>query len=150
MSEFLAKIEVPNKQAYRDYHIIERLECGIALVGSEVKSIRRGGANLRHSHAQFRGVELFILGLNIARYDESGKTGHEPQRPRKLLAHKQELIRLKSKSAEKGLTVVPLRLYLTKGRIKVEIGLCQGKREYDKREDIKKRDVEREQRRKFF
>lgn len=150
MTEFLNKIDVSNKLAFRDYNVLERLECGIALIGSEVKSIRRGGANLRHSYAQFRGSELYIFGLNIAHYDESGRTGHEPQRPRKLLAHKHELIKLKSKSTEKGLTVIPLRLYLVKGRIKVEVGLCQGKREYDKREDIKKRDIELEQRRRFI
>jgi SsrA-binding protein len=149
MPEFLSKIDVTNKLAFRDYNVLERLECGIALVGSEVKSIRRGGTNMRHSYAQFRGNELYVLGLNIARYDESGKTGHEPQRPRKLLAHKHELIKLKSKSSEKGLTIIPLRLYLTKGRIKVEVGLCQGKREYDKREVIKKREIELEQRRRF-
>ena len=149
MAEFLKKIDVANKQAFMDYNILERLECGIVLVGSEVKSIRRGGVNLRHSYAQIKRNELYIMNLNIARYDESGKTGHEPQRPRKLLAHKYEILRLKSKSEEKGLTIIPLRLYLIKGHVKIEVGLCQGKREYDKREDIKKRDVEREERRRF-
>lgn len=150
MSEFLKKIEVHNRRAFRDYHVRERLECGIVLVGSEVKSIRRGSANLRHSYAQFRGDELWLIGLNIARYEESGSLGHEPERPRKLLAHKRELFRLRQKSEEKGFAIVPLRMYTLRGRVKVEIGLCRGKREYDKRETIKKRDQDREQRGQSF
>jgi SsrA-binding protein len=150
MTRFLEKIEVANRKAYHDYFVLERLECGIALVGSEVKSVRRGGVNLRHSYALFRGSELFVLGMSIAQYKESGVSGHEPQRPRKLLAHKRELIKLRSKIEEKGFTLIPLRLYVSKGRVKVEIGLCKGKREYDKRETIKRRDQERDDRRQVY
>ena len=150
MTKFLDKVEVANRKAFHDYFILERLECGIALIGSEVKSVRRGGVNLRHAYAQFRNTELFILGLSISQYKESGATGHEMQRPRKLLAHKHELIKLRSKVEEKGLTIIPLRLYISKGRIKVEIGLCKGKREYDKRETIKRRDQDRDERRQTY
>ena len=150
MPEFLKNVEVSNRKAFHDYNIHDKLECGIVLLGSEVKSIRRGGANLRHAYALFRGDELFVLSMNVSQYHESGREGHDPGRPRKLLAHKNELLKLRQKSEEKGWTLIPLRLYFVKGKVKVEIGLGQGKREYDKRESIKKRDEERERRRERF
>jgi len=146
MKRDFSEVEVGNRKAFHDYFVHERVECGVALLGSEVKSIRRGGGNLRHGFAQFRDGELWLVGVNIAQYEESGRTGHAPGRPRKLLLHKSELYKLRSKSEEKGWTLVPLRMYFEKGRVKVEIGLCQGKREYDKRQTIKKRDEERERR----
>ena len=146
MTEFLKDIEVRNRKAFHNYHVLEKLECGVSLVGSEVKSIRRGGVNLRGGYAGFRDGELWLLGVRIARYDKSGSSGHDPLRARKLLIHKRQLDRLRAKTEEKGLTIVPLRLYFVRGRVKVEIGLCRGKRSYDKREAIRKRDEERESR----
>ena len=144
MTEFLKDIDVRNRKAFHNYHVLERLECGVSLRGSEVKSIRRGGANLKGGYAAFRDGELWLLGVRISRYDESGSSGHDPVRARKLLLHKAQLDKLRAKTEEKGLTLVPLRLYFVRGLVKVEIGLCRGKRSYDKREAIRKRDEERE------
>ncbi|MEP0815306.1 MAG: SsrA-binding protein SmpB [bacterium] len=141
------EVEVTNRRAFHDYFIHERIECGIVLLGSEVKSIRNGGGNLRHGYAQFRNGELWLVGVNISKYDFSGSLGHEPTRARKLLLSRRELDKLRVKSEAKGFTLVPLRMYFSKGRVKVEIGLCQGKRQYDKRESIKERDQERAKRR---
>lgn len=139
------KIIATNKSAQHDYEILETLEAGIALTGSEVKSIREGRISLKESYADFNGEELYLVDCNISPYHAANVFNHEPLRPRKLLLHKRELKRLAGKIREKGLTLVPTKIYLNdRGLIKVELALARGKKTYEKREAIKKRDVERE------
>jgi SsrA-binding protein len=133
-----------NRRAFHDYHVDDRFEAGIALVGSEVKSLRDGRANLSDAYARFIGNELYLIGAHVSPYGPASLFGHEPKRDRKLLMHRRELDRLAGKVNEKGLTLVPLRLYWKDGRAKVEIGLARGKRQYDKRQAIKERDERRE------
>jgi SsrA-binding protein len=136
-----------NRRAFHEYHIDERLEAGLALVGSEVKSLRDGRVNLKDAYARFVGDELYLVGVHISPYGPASQFGHEPERHRKLLLHRRELDKLGGKLKERGLTMVPLRLYWVKGRAKVELGLGRGKKLYDKREAIRermeKRDVDR-------
>jgi SsrA-binding protein len=138
------KVVATNRSASHEYTLDERFEAGIALLGTEVKSIRDGGANLREGYVQLRGDEVFLVNAHVAPYDPAGREGHDPLRPRKLLLHKKEIARLASGSRERGWTIVPLRLYLKKGRIKIEIALAHGKRQYDKREAIARRDAQRQ------
>lgn len=133
-----------NRRAFHDYHIDDRFEAGIALVGSEVKSLRDGRANLSDAYARFVGEELWLIGAHVSPYGPASLFGHEPKRDRKLLMHRRELDRLAGKVNEKGLTLVPLRLYWKEGRAKVELGVARGKRQYDKRQAIKERDERRE------
>lgn len=133
-----------NRKARHDYFIEETLECGIALVGTEVKACRAGRANLRDAYVLIKDGELFLHNMHIGPYEQAHRFNHEPLRTRKLLAHKLEIQRLAAKVREKGFTIVPLRLYFLKGRVKVEIALAKGKRSYDKRDDIAARDVQRE------
>lgn len=138
------KIIVQNKKARFDFAIEESYEAGIALLGTEVKSIRNGKINLSDSYADFRSGELFLINCNISQYPFSHHENHEPLRSRKLLMKKREMKRLSGKVIERGFTLVPLKVYLKRGYIKVEIGLAKGKRAFDKRETIKKRDQERD------
>ena len=133
-----------NRRAFHDYTITERFEAGLALVGSEVKSLRDHRANLKDSYARFFGDELFLVGAHISPYAPASQFGHDPERNRKLLLHKKEIERLRGRIQERGLTLVPLRLYWKGNRVKVEIGLAKGKRLYDKREAISARDAKRE------
>ena len=133
-----------NRRAFHDYHIDERYEAGLALTGSEVKSLRDGRANLKDSYARFLGDELFLIGVHISAYGPASQFGHDPERRRKLLLHRRELDRLQSKIKERGLTLVPLRLYWSKGRAKAEVGLAKGKKSHDKRADIKAKTADRE------
>lgn len=133
-----------NRRAFHDYHIDDRFEAGIALAGSEVKSLRDGRANLSDAYARFVGDELYLIGAHVSPYGPASAFGHEPKRDRKLLLHRRELDRLAGKLHEKGLTLVPLRLYWKGGRAKVELGLARGKKQYDKRQAIKERDQRRE------
>lgn len=133
-----------NRKARHDYFIEETLECGIALVGTEVKACRAGRANLRDAYVLIRDGELFLFNMHIGPFEQANRFNHEPLRTRKLLAHKLEIQRLVAKVKEKGFTMVPLRLYFKKGRVKVEIALAKGKKAYDKRDDIAARDVQRE------
>ena len=134
-----------NRKARHDYHIEERFEAGLALLGSEVKSIREGRANLRDSFARLRGGELFLENMHIAPYSHGGAFNHEPLRERRVLMHKQEIQRLTGKIAEKGYTLVPLSLYLNeRGKIKVELGLARGKAKADRRRDIMDREARRD------
>jgi SsrA-binding protein len=133
-----------NRRAFHDYHIDDRFEAGIALVGSEVKSLRDGRATLSDAYARFVGDELYLVGAHVSPYGPASLFGHEPKRDRKLLMRRRELDRLAGKVNEKGLTLVPLRLYWKEGRAKVEIGLARGKKQYDKRQAIKDRDERRE------
>ena len=138
------KIITTNKKAFHDYQILEKLEAGLVLTGSEVKSLRQGRCNIKDSYARIINGEAWLIGLNISSYADASYHDHEPERRRKILLHKDEIKRLHRKVQEKGFTLIPLRLYFKKGVAKVEIGLATGKREYDKRQDIAKRDQERE------
>jgi SsrA-binding protein len=133
-----------NRRAFHDYHIDERYEAGIALVGSEVKSLRDGRANLSDAYARFFGDDLFLVGAHVSPYGPASQFGHDPKRDRKLLMHRRELDRLAGKVKERGLTLVPLRLYWKNGRAKVELGVGRGKKLYDKRATIRERDERRE------
>jgi SsrA-binding protein len=135
-----------NRKAFFNYNVLERAEAGLALVGSEVKAIREGGLNFKDAYVDFRGGELFLVGCHISPYSHGTSQNHRAERERKLLLHKREILRLGGKATEKGLTLVPLRAYFKNGKIKVEIGLARGKQSHDKREAIKRRDIDRETR----
>lgn len=135
-----------NRKAGFDYHLLDTFEAGITLLGSEVKAIREGRVNLRESYCRFKQDEMFLYGAHISQYSHDGHTGHDPTRPRKLLLHRRELNKLLGKTMEKGLTIVPLKMYLKNGRVKVAIALARGKKSYDKRETIKRREADRETR----
>ncbi|MCU0242320.1 MAG: SsrA-binding protein SmpB [Vicinamibacteria bacterium] len=135
-----------NRKAGFEYEILERCEAGISLVGTEVKSIRDGGLNFRDSYIEYRQGELFWVGCLIGPYSHGNILNHAEGRRRKLLLHKSEILRLGGKVEERGLTLIPLRVYLKNGRIKLELGLARGKQRHDKRESIKRKDIERETR----
>jgi len=138
------KVVATNRKATHDYVIEDRYEAGLVLTGTEIKSIRAGRVSLRDGYVQPRNGELWLVNVHIAAYDPAGRHGHDPRRPRKLLLHRKEIDRLIGKVQERGYTIVPLRMYLKRGLAKVEIGLARGKRKYDKRETIARRDAERE------
>ena len=138
------KLITSNRRALHDYEILETVEAGLVLLGPEVKSLREGRANLSDSYAVLRGGEAFLVNAHVSPYDKAGRDNPAPRRERKLLMHRGELSRLGSKVAERGLTIVPLSLYFKGGRAKVELGLARGKRQYDKRQSLKKREQERE------
>lgn len=138
------KVLATNRKAYHDYSIDETYETGIALTGTEIKSVRAGSVNLRDAYAQVRNGELWMMHVHIAPYEPASRQNVDPYRDRKLLMHRKEILRLFGKVQEKGYTLVPLRMYLKKNRAKVEIGLARGKKQYDKREAISKRDAARE------
>ena len=133
-----------NKKAWHDYFVDEKLEAGVELYGTEVKSLRQGAVNLKDSYCSFKNGEIFALGVHISPYEKGNIFNREPLRPKKLLLHKREILRLAGKSAEKGYSVIPLSLYFSKGRVKMEIGLCRGKKLYDKRESDAKRQADRD------
>ena len=133
-----------NRKAYHDYEVVDTLEAGIVLTGTEIKSIREGRVNLRDGFAIIRGGEVWLLNVHIAPYAGGNRQNHEPRRERKLLLHRREINRLAGRVQEKGWTLVPLRLYLKDNKAKIELGLVRGKRQYDKRESIAQRDFERE------
>lgn len=133
-----------NRKARHDYFVEETYEAGLALQGTEVKSCRAGRVNLRDGYALVKDGEIFLFNVHISPYEQANRFNHEPLRLRKMLMHKEEIQRLYGKIREKGYTLVPLKLYFKKGRVKVEIGLAKGKKSYDKREDIAARDVQRE------
>lgn len=138
------KIITENKKAWFDFEIIEKYEAGIVLQGSEVKSLRNSQVNLKDSYVAFRGHEAFLQNAHISVYTASSYNNHEPERLRKLLLHEHELEKLHKAVTEKGLTVVPLKMYFKKGRAKVEIGVARGKKKGDKRQAIKSRESDRE------
>ncbi|MEM7413347.1 MAG: SsrA-binding protein SmpB [Myxococcota bacterium] len=133
-----------NRRARFEYEILETVEAGMQLLGPEVKSLREGRANLGDAYAIIRGGEAFLLSLHISPYEQAGRANPEPQRERRLLLHRREIRRLAGKVAEKGLTLIPLRLYWKEGRAKVELGLARGKRLYDKRQTVRRRETDRE------
>ena len=136
-----------NRKAHHDYHILHTYEAGIVLLGTEVKSIREGRVNLRESFARVEGGEVFIYNIHVSPYSHRGYADHEPTRRRKLLLHKSEIRRLIGKTVERGMTLVPVRMYLKNGRVKVVVGVAKGKKLYDKRETLRLREAERETRR---
>jgi SsrA-binding protein len=138
------KVITVNRKAYHDYTVERTVEAGIALVGTEIKSIRDGKVNLRSSYAIIRQGEVWLENAHIAVYDFGNRFNHEPTRRRKLLLHRREIRQLEERVATKGLTLIPLKLYLKGGRAKIELGLCRGKKLYDKREAIAERDVKRD------
>ena len=135
-----------NRKAFHDFHLLETFEAGIVLLGTEVKAIREGRVNLRDSFARVEDGEVFLYNVNISPYSHRGYADHEPLRRRKLLLHRDEIRKLIGKTVEKGMTLVPVRLYYKKGRVKVAVSLAKGKKEYDKRETIKRREADRETR----
>ena len=137
---------ISNRKARHDYHILETYEAGIALKGPEVKSLRSGKANLQDSFARIENGEVFVYGIHIQPYSHRGYADHEPLRPRKLLLHASEIRKLIGKTVERGMTLVPIRLYFKNGKVKVALGLARGKQMHDKREAIKKRETDRETR----
>lgn len=141
------RVIAKNKKAYFNYEILESLEAGISLLGSEVKSIREGRVSLKESYAEIKGGEVFLLNCHISPYEAANRFNHEPRRERKLLLHRQEIKRLTGKIREKGLTLIPTQILINdKGKVKVKISLARGKRAYEKREAIRERDRDREMR----
>lgn len=133
-----------NRKAYHNFHVDERLECGIELRGTEVKSLRQAHFNFADAYARVRNGELWLIGLHINPFKHGNIYNHEPDRERKLLAHKREIDKLRRRVEEKGFTLVPLSLYLKTGKVKVELGVCRGKKTFDKRETIKEKDLKRD------
>jgi SsrA-binding protein len=138
------KLIADNRRARHDYHLLDRFEAGLVLTSTEVKSLRDGRASLAQSFAEVRDGEAWLVGANIATYDQGNIANHDPDRPRKLLLHRREIDRLLGQTRERGLTVVPTRLYFKDGRVKVELALARGKEIRDKRRDIAKRDADRQ------
>ena len=143
------RILAQNKKAYHDYFVDEKYEAGIALFGTEVKSLRAGTVNLKDSYCEVRDGELYAVGFHISPYDHGNIFNHEPMRDKKLLMHKKEILKLHGLVSQKGFTLVPLSLYFSGSRVKMEIGLCRGKKLYDKREDMAKSDAKRTMERTF-
>ena len=138
------KVVVTNRKARHDYHVLETVEAGIALQGTEVKSLRDGKIVLKDSYADIIRGEMYLVGAHINPYEQGNIYNHDPERNRKLLLHKREILKLAQRIAEKGLTLVPLSVYFKQGRAKVELGLCKGKQTHDKRDTIREREVKRE------
>ncbi len=136
------KVISQNRKAYHDYSITEKVEAGIALTGTEIKSVRAGRVNLGDGYARPQGGELWLFNIHIAKYDPGSRANHEPRRPRKLLLHRRQIDELSGQVMQRGFTLVPLRMYLKNGIAKVELGLARGKKLYDKRESIARRDAE--------
>ena len=135
-----------NRKALHDYHVLDTWEAGVALLGTEVKAIREGSVNLRDSFARVDNGEIWLMNVHISPYSHTGYAHHDERRQRKLLLHRHEIQKLMGRVAEKGLTLVPLRMYLKKGRVKVALALAKGKQAHDKRETIRRREVDRETR----
>ena len=141
------KVICRNKRALHDYSIIDTMECGIVLTGTEVKSLREGSANLEDAYAKIDGGEVWLIGSDIPEYTMGNRMNHKPKRPRKLLLHRREIGKFAGKASQRGFTLVPLRMYFKNGRAKVELAIARGKQQYDKRQAQKKADDEREIRR---
>ena len=144
MAKTETRVIAPNKKAYHDYFVLDKYEAGIALYGTEVKSLRQGAVNLKDSYCEIKNGELFAIGMHISPYEKGNIYNREPLRPKKLLMHKREIIRLFSKVKEDGLTLIPLSLYFVGSKVKCEVGLCKGKKLYDKRETDAKRQASRD------
>lgn len=144
MVEYNMKTISFNRKAYHDYTILESVEAGIVLTGTEIKSVRAGQVNIRDAYARPQGGELWLFSAHIARYDAGSRDNHEPTRPRKLLLHRRQINELAGKVTQKGFTIVPLKLYIKNGVAKVELGLATGKKLYDKRESMSRHQAERD------
>lgn len=141
-------VHIANRKAFHDYHIDEKVECGIELVGTEVKSLRAGQAKIDEAYARVEGMELFLVGANIALYPQAAEgMQHNPTRKRRLLLHRRQIHQLQQRIQQKGKTLVPLAMYFHRGWAKVEIGIAEGKKNYDKREDLRKKDHQRDMQR---
>ena len=140
------KVIATNRKAFFNYEVLDRMEAGVCLRGSEVKSIRDGGFNFSDGYVEFRGGALYLVGCRIGPYSHANRSNHSETRDRKLLLHKREILKLGGKATEKGFTLLPLKAYFKNGRVKLEIGLARGKKAHDKREAIKRRDIDRETR----
>ena len=138
------KIITVNRKARHEYHVVETIEAGIVLTGTEVKSLRGGKANLQDSYAHIENGEVMLYNMHITPYEQGNRYNHEPKRTRKLLLHRYEILRLHSKVREKGLSLIPLRAYFKDGRAKIEMALARGKKTYDRRADIAERDAKRD------
>jgi SsrA-binding protein len=136
-----------NRRALHEYDVLDRLECGVVLTGTEVKSLREAHASLEDSYAKVDGGEVWLIGSDIPEYAMGNQMNHKPKRPRKLLMHRREIARFAGKASQRGFTLVPLRLYFKNDRAKVELAVCRGKQQHDKRQDLKKKDADREIRR---
>jgi SsrA-binding protein len=140
---------ITNRKARHEYAVLETLECGLVLTGTEVKSLRQGNANLTEGYAMIRNGEVWLSGMHITPYEQGSYSNVDPLRERKLLLHKNEIRRLLARTREKGLTLIPLKVYFKQNRAKVLLGVCRGKKSYDKRHDIAEREISRELRRKY-
>ena len=143
------KIIAQNKKAYHDYFVDERYEAGVELFGTEVKSIRAGKVNVKEAYCDVKDGEVFVLGMHISPYEQGNIFNKDPMRPKKLLLHKREILKLFGRVSQKGYTLIPLQVYLKNSRVKIEIGLCRGKKLYDKREDMARNDAKRDMERAF-
>ena len=144
MGEAGRKIIAVNKRARFDYEIDDLYEAGMALQGTEVKSLRQGRVTLKDAYADIQNGEVYLVNAHIDQYEQGNRHNHDPERPRKLLLHKGEIRRLVGKTKERGLTLIPTRIYFTRGKVKVEIGLAKGKKNYDTRQDLKRRTAQRD------
>ena len=133
-----------NRRAFHEYEVLDRLECGLVLTGTEVKSLRDGHANLEDAYAKIDGGEVWLIGSDIPEYTMGNRFNHKPRRPRKLLLHRREINRFAGKASQRGFTLVPLRMYFRRGLAKVELAVARGKAAHDKREDLKKKDAQKE------
>ncbi|MGQ9575698.1 MAG: SsrA-binding protein SmpB [Thermoguttaceae bacterium] len=133
-----------NRKAWHKYQVLDTLECGIVLVGSEVKSLRQGRVSIEEAYGRVRGGELWLIGCDIPEYVQANQFNHAPRRPRKLLVHRREILRFAQRAAERGMTLVPLKMYFKRGRAKVLLGLCRGKQLHDKRQAMKKAEAQRD------
>ena len=149
MAKETMKLIANNKKAYHDYFIEEKYEAGLVLHGTEVKSLRLGQCSIKESFIRIENAEMYIYGMHISPYEKGNIFNKDPLRPKKLLLHKREIMKLLGKIKEKGYTLVPLQVYFTAGKAKIEIGLARGKKLYDKREDIAKKDQRREAEKEF-
>ena len=149
MSKETMKLVANNKKAYHDYFVDEKIEAGLVLHGTEVKSLRMGKCSIKESFVRIENGEMFVYGMHISPYEKGNIFNKDPLRVKKLLLHKSEINKLTGKIKEKGFTIVPIQVYFKDGKAKMEIGLCRGKKLYDKRQDIAKKDQEREARRDF-
>lgn len=149
MPKGAGKVIAQNKKAYHDFFIEETFEAGIVLQGTEIKAIRAGRVNLKDSYAQIKNGEIFLFGMHISPYEQGNRYNHDPLRTRKLLLHKKEISKLIGETKEAGYSIVPVKLYLKNGFAKVLIGLAKGKKKYDKREDLKKKEAKRDIERAF-
>ena len=138
-------MEIVNRKASHDYFIKDTYECGIELKGTEIKSIRKGNANINDSYARVKNNEIYLTNMYIAKYEEGNIFNHDERRERKLLLHKNEIIKINNEVETKRLTLIPLKIYFKNGKAKLELGVCQGKKLYDKRESIKERDLKRKE-----